>query len=139
MLAILYLTFLFKKVVVAIGSAQESGTERNPWNAKVRRRMLESVFKEEIEGGKIEIVEIEDCNNDLIWARRLMELAGFDVVVTGNEWVARCFKGLKPVIRIREFNRERYCSSYIRKLMREGKDEWKELVPREIVKLLEER
>ena len=35
-----------EKVVIAVGSSQESGTENNPWDYKLRKRMVCEVVRE---------------------------------------------------------------------------------------------
>ena len=49
-----------EKVVVCIGSAQESGTDRNPFPYTLRHQMLETVFTNETTAGRLIIMPLDD-------------------------------------------------------------------------------
>jgi len=126
----------FEKVIIAIGSIQEKRTEKNPFSFYERKKMLELVFKQEISSGKIEIIGVRDENNDQKWTSKILKRVKFDIVVTGNPWVAECFKNKKPVKIIKLWKPEKYSGTIIRKMIRKNK-EWKKLVPKEIVSYIE--
>ena len=79
---------LCDRVILLIGSAQECGTEKNPFDYETRRKMLESVF-----GGRIEIYPIEDqgFGNVAAWGdfvlKTVMEYTGVrpDIFISGVE------------------------------------------------------
>ena len=60
---------LCKRVVVLVGSSQESGTERNPFNYQIRKEMIEKVFKKEVSFNRIVIIPIVDkgYGNSPMW------------------------------------------------------------------------
>lgn len=128
----------FDKVIIAIGSIQEKRTEKNPFSFYERKKMLSLVFPKEISSGKIKIIGVRDEKNDEKWTEKILKRAKFDVAVTGNEWVAKCFKGKKPVRFIKLWKPEIYNGSVIRKVMKK-QDKWEKFVPEEIVNYLKER
>lgn len=53
-----------EKVVVFIGSAQEYGTERNPFHVSIRKKMIEDCFKFEVNMGQLIVKPLEDLTNE---------------------------------------------------------------------------
>jgi len=84
----------YDKDIVAIGSIGERSKE-NPFTFQQRKQMIKLVFPKEVKKGKIVIIGIKDYFDDEKWSNALMKKAKFDVVVTGNKWTERCFKGKK--------------------------------------------
>ena len=126
----------FEKIIIAIGSIQEKRTEKNPFSFYERKKMLELVFDKEISSGKIRIIGVKDEKSDERWSLKIIKRVKFDVVVTGNPWVVKCFKGKKPVKTIKLWKPEMYNGTLIRKMIGKN-EEWKKLVPKEIVSYLE--
>ncbi len=110
----------FEKLVIGIGSVNKHDIN-NPFSFEERREMFRRA------GISCEVVGIEDVGNDEKWSELVMEKANFDVVITGSDWVERCFRGKKEVLKIKLFKPEKYNGTRIRRLMAEGK-EWKSLV-----------
>ncbi len=127
----------YEKVIIAIGSIQEKRTEKNPFSFSERKKMLELVFKEEVKREKIEIIGVRDEKSDEKWVRKIMKRVRFDVVVTGNPWVARCFKNKKPVKIVNLWKPELYNGTVIRNIIKR-RGEWRKSLPKEIVKYIEE-
>jgi bifunctional NMN adenylyltransferase/nudix hydrolase len=88
--------------VIVIGSAQESGTERNPFSAELRKLILEDAFSIHVSGSdqKIWIITLEDMTNEsdhcVEWGDYLMnsirvklyamnKLVTPDVMIFGND------------------------------------------------------
>lgn len=126
----------FEKIIIAIGSIQEKRTEKNPFSFAERRKMLKLVFNKEIASGRIEIIGVKDEKSDEKWTRKIMKRARFDTVITGNPWVAKCFRGKKTVKMIKLWKPEVYNGTVIRKIMKKHKD-WKKFVPKEIISYIE--
>lgn len=64
------------KLIVAIGSAQESRTERNPFTYKEREKFIRNVFYEEIRNGVLIIIGVPDRErprNDSSWGVYLFD------------------------------------------------------------------
>ena len=81
-------------VIIAIGSAQESGTQRNPFSAEQRMDLICNVFYREIIHSRMSIIPINDRenpSNDASWGEYVFEqLAQHttlvpDVVYEGEE------------------------------------------------------
>jgi bifunctional NMN adenylyltransferase/nudix hydrolase len=53
-----------EKVLLLIGSSQESMTERNPFNLKTRMDIVRDVYDEEIKYGKLFLGHIDDMTNE---------------------------------------------------------------------------
>ena len=59
-----------ERVIIAIGSAQESGTERNPFSLEHRADLISNVFYRERIEGRLKIMPLEDRenpSNDASW------------------------------------------------------------------------
>jgi len=123
----------YDKVIIVIGSSQESSTEKNPFTTEERREMINKTLKSEnIE--KYEIIEIPDVHDDEAWVKSILEKAKFDTVFTMNSWVKRCFERFSiPVKEHPKFGD--VSASGIRKRMGERK-EWEHLVPKEVAKIV---
>lgn len=126
----------YEKLIIAIGSANKSRTESNPFTAEERKLMLESVFSKEINDGKIEIIAVDDKSNDEDWANDLISKINFDEVYTASEWVAKSFEGKKSVKKFKPFKYEIINGTNIRRLIKEGNEEWKKYVNRKVVEII---
>lgn len=84
-----------EQVIVAVGSAQESGTERNPLSYKLRRKLIADMYADHYyKYGRMLIVPIKDRDNpsdDPTWGNYLLdkvyEQCGLrpDVIYEGKE------------------------------------------------------
>lgn len=128
---------MYEKVIVVIGSADKSRSEKNPFTADERKLMLESVFSKEINEGKIEILLMEDKESDEEWANELISRANFDEVYTASDWVAKAFEGKKSVKKFKPFKYETLNGTNIRRLMKEGNEEWKKYVNKKVVEVIQ--
>lgn len=129
-----------EKVIVAVGSSQESGSENNPWNYLKRKQMVCEVIRgEKIEDRIKKIISCPDNPSDKAWLGEVRRRAGeFDVVVSNNDWVLSIFaEAGYPVVQSGLHNREELEGVKIRELMREGGVSWKGRLPKEIVKMFD--
>lgn len=53
-----------ERVLLLVGSSQESGTERNPFNLKTRMDLIRDVYREEIYDGFLLLGHIDDMTNE---------------------------------------------------------------------------
>jgi nicotinamide-nucleotide adenylyltransferase len=123
------------KVVIAIGSSQEAGTEKNPFSFKERKRMVEeALWAEDIQ--EFRIIGVQDFMDDEKWASAIMEQARFDKVYTRNPWTARCFtkKGIE-VRKHKVYNRGSFRSTEIRRRISKG-EEWERLVSKKVAEII---
>lgn len=83
-----------KKVIIAIGSTQESGTSENPWTAEQRIQMIEAALNEKkISKKKYEIVLVPNINNEALWVEHVTKLVpSFTDVWSGSPIVEGLFK-----------------------------------------------
>lgn len=129
-----------EKVVIAVGSSQESETDNNPWDYRVRKRMVcEVVRSMGVEARIVRICSCPDNPSDRAWLSDLTRRAGeFDVVVSNNAWVLSIFREAGyAVYESGLHNRDELEGIKVRALMRGGDEGWKKRVPREVVELFD--
>ncbi len=130
-----------EKVIIVVGSAQESFSLKNPLTAGERIELLERIISARFhdDRDRILIIPVMDINMNKVWVQYLrMLLPRFDAVVTRNPLVAELFKDMGyPVIRQELYHREECSGTRIRELVVGGGD-WTRCVPSEILELLEE-
>jgi nicotinamide-nucleotide adenylyltransferase len=122
----------FSKVIIGIGSINIID-EKNPFTFEERKKMIKEALKKF--KGKYEIVGIPDFFDDLKWRDYCLEKANFDVVITGSDWVKRCFKGIKPIVKPKFLKPKKYNGTRIRELIGKNK-KWENLVPETVVKYI---
>lgn len=133
------MTKLCKKVVIAIGSADKSGTAENPYTAQERKEMIQQALQDEniIPMFDVEFVELPDQDNDAQWTSHTLEKVGrVDTVWTGNENTKDCFEGKLPIKDIKEV--PGISSTTIRQMIRDGNKDWKTKVPAAVVKAVQD-
>ena len=130
-----------EKVKIGIGSSQLSNTLNDPFSSKERKQFIFSTL--ESEGIPIEqytIFEIPDIFNAQKWVNYVIGIVGkVDNIFSNSDWVRTLFsnKGYKVAdklpLKMDELNATR-----IRRLIGKNDDEWLNLVPQEVVKLIKE-
>lgn len=119
------------EIVVAIGSAQYSGTTDNPFDLETRRQMIASAL--DLENIKYTIAAVPDIHDETRWAEHLVKITGpVDVVYTGNELVSRLFKEKKYPVKPVKI-KLKISGTNIRALMARLDSDWKNLVPSSVV------
>lgn len=123
----------YDKIIIVIGSSQESNTEKNPFSLKKRKKMIKNTLKsEKIKNYKI--IDISDVHNDKQWIENILKKAKFDVVFTKNPWTKRCFKPYNiPVKQHPTFGN--VSGNKIRRMIKKQKG-WEKLVPKEVIKII---
>lgn len=126
------------KLIIGIGSSQFSHTKENPFTAEERKRMLEESLNAD-ESQKFQIIPIPDVNNDKIWVSHVRKLVPeFQVVYTNGALERKLFSDAGIEVKSTQiFNRDNYSGTEIRRRILEGED-WKELVPKGTLKVIEE-
>jgi nicotinamide-nucleotide adenylyltransferase len=129
----------YDEVVVAIGSAQEGYTCRNPFTAGERWEMVYNVVKRNNLIGRVWMITVPDINMPLTWTAYTLSMAPrVDAVASGNPQTLYLFEWLGyPVKRIRLVEPSKYYGTRIRDLMIHGSDEWRELVPPEVAEYID--
>lgn len=125
----------YDKIIIVIGSSQESNTEKNPFTLEERKKMVLNTLKSEgIKRNKYRIISIPDVYDDETWVNNILKKVKFDAVFTRNLWTKRCFDKFKiPVKEHPMFGN--ISGSKIRKMIQEGK-EWENFVPKEVQKII---
>ena len=127
----------FDELVIVIGSSQESYTFRNPFTAGERVEMIGRVIQKNFRDKTIYLIPVPDILNNNLWVAHLESLTPrFSVVFTRNPLVKKLFevRGYKVVEQ--KFYKG-YSASDIRKRIANNR-EWKNLVPDEVYKYIEE-
>ncbi|MCE4617196.1 MAG: nicotinamide-nucleotide adenylyltransferase [Desulfurococcales archaeon] len=128
-----------EKILLVIGSAQDSFSFKNPLTAGERYEILERVIEKRGWKQRIDIVPVMDINSNKQWVKYLeMLLPRFDVGISGNPLVQLLFLDsgydvLEPPM----YRREECSGTIIRRRIVEGK-EWRNCVPEETIELLEQ-
>ena len=126
------------KLIIGIGSAQESHTMEDPFTAGERHLMM----SESLEANQIlnyYIIPIMDINRYKVWVAHVRSLVPpFDVIFTNNELTSTLFAeaGIQ-VKRPRLYDRAKYSGKEVRRRMLDG-DDWHALVPAPAVKVIED-
>lgn len=140
---------LAERVIIGIGSSQESGTENNPWDYATRKRMIESLPAQAGLTGisqKVTVVAIPDMFNDEKWGKLILDVIAKDgsqitevVGVGNNDWTNRILHEIGVAVHETGlYNRDELEGIKIRTLMRNKDQSWKLRVPKEVVKCLEQ-
>jgi nicotinamide-nucleotide adenylyltransferase len=117
------------KLIIVIGSAQESHTLDDPFTAGERHLMIsESLDREGIKN--YHLIPIVDINRYSVWVAHVRSLVPpFDIIFTNNDLTARLFSeaGME-VRRTKLYNRKKFSGKIIRMAIASGGD-WRSLVP----------
>lgn len=128
----------FDAVLVGIGSAQESHTLENPFTAGERHLMIQK----SLDAAGIRnyfVIPIPDVGRNALWVSHVEALVPpFQVFVSNNALPRRLFQEAGYQIRGAPFyERETFSGTRIRGHMLENQG-WQELVPKEVVEVVEE-
>ncbi len=119
-------------LTIAIGSSDKFNTKLNPFSFEERKRMIEACL-----GNKVKIIDAEDKRSDEEWAENLMNRVEFDVVITGSEWIKKCFEKKKEILEPDFLQPKKYNGTKIREMISKGK-KWEHLVPPQVRKIIKE-
>ncbi len=137
-----YALSLADEVIVVIGSAQDSHSFKNPLTAGERMLLLEKLLKSRFPGeycDRLRIVPVMDINMNKVWVQYLrLLLPEFDGVVSGNPLVLMLFEDMGLAAVKQPLKQRDVCQgTVIRSRILKG-EEWRECIPPEIVRDLEE-
>lgn len=130
-----------EELVVAIGSAQHSHTPNNPFSGgervmQIKRALLDKDWSMDT----IDIIPVPDINIHPLWVSHLSSLVPyFGKVYSHNPLVRSLLREADITIGTTELlDRSEYSGKHIRRLMRQGNEEWKSFVPDGVVEIIEE-
>jgi nicotinamide-nucleotide adenylyltransferase len=125
-------------LLLAVGSAQESFTQDNPFTAGERVEMIQRALSEALVDGYLP-VPVPDIHQHTQWVAYLRGLLPeFDVVYTNNPLTRLLFERERfrvespPLVERRKFQ-----GVVVRRRLLEGKN-WQSLVPKAVARYLEE-
>ena len=123
----------YEKVIIGIGSLETS--EKNPFTLEERKRMIRLSLGK----GNYRIMAIPDFGNDRRWVEYIKKHIKFDVAVSGNPHVIRCFKALNiNTLMIKHYKSAIYDASKIRERVRK-EGNWRTLVPRKTWSIIRDK
>ncbi|MFW6448561.1 MAG: nicotinamide-nucleotide adenylyltransferase [Halobacteriota archaeon] len=125
------------ELVVGIGSAGDSHTERDPFTAGERIMMI---TKSLVDLDLVTYaVPIEDLDRNSVWVSHVQSMSPrFDVAYSNNPLVVRLFEEAEvPVEQVPMLDRDRLEGTEVRRRMI-ADDGWRELVPSAVEEVVEE-
>ena len=129
-------------ITLVLGSIQEQGTERNPFDYPTRRKMFENVYAGRPEYSRMQILGLADINNPVEWSRFVIaslrhnfpSLPYPDVYYAGSEydlhWFKNCIKNIELVDR-NDPDFPFVSGTMVREMIRLGDARWKNFVAAE--------
>ncbi len=129
------------ELIVVIGTAQESHTVVNPFTAGERVLMVRLALKEVgVDLNRIYVIPVPDILMNSAWVHYLaMYVPKFKFGVARNPLVIRLFKEAGYDVLIPPpYDRTKYSSTRIRRLMISDDASWRGLLPRSVVEFLDE-
>ena len=125
-------------IIIGIGSAQYSHTEKDPFTAGERYQMIAEALRSE-GMDNFYIVPIEDLNRYAVWVSQVESMCPpFNVVYSNNPYTRRLFQEAGYEVRDSPlYNRSEYSGTEVRNRIREGK-EWEHLVPDAVAKVIKQ-
>jgi len=107
-------------IKIGIGSSKKNGTEKNPFDYKTRKKMIESLIPQL--KSQIETFEIPDIDNDEEWVKYVQQIVGdFDIVYSGNDHVIKLFSKENIFTKKQIFN-VNINATKIREMIKNGND-----------------
>lgn len=124
-------------LVIVIGSAEESHTEKNPFTAGERYQMLISSLTED-ERARVHIIPLRDVNRYSVWVNHIESyVPPFDEVFSNSDLTRSLFKEAGyEVSKTKAYNSKEYSATEIRKRIVSGR-KWQHLVPEPVAAMLE--
>ncbi|MFW9923895.1 MAG: nicotinamide-nucleotide adenylyltransferase [Candidatus Thorarchaeota archaeon] len=139
--AIKYILNEVDDVIIIIAASQQSHQPDNPFTAGERYDMIHNSLVDELKDiTRAIIIPANDVKDNGLWVAHIMRLVPkFDIVYTNNPLTRYLFEQVGKEVRTPPlFERKDYSAHHVRQLMYDEKDEWMKLVPKAVVKVIEE-
>lgn len=129
-------------LVIAVGSAQKSHEQRNPFTAGERISMIKAALDadKDVDTARILMIPVPDVDVHSLWTRQVdMLVPKYDVVFANDPFTLLLFRerGVRtvepPLV-----ERSRMMATEVRRRMAEGGDDWQELVPAPVARVIKE-
>ncbi|WP_455363281.1 nicotinamide-nucleotide adenylyltransferase [[Eubacterium] cellulosolvens] len=127
-----------EELIIVVGSAEYSHSEKNPFTAGERVEMILAALKEaNIDPAKYVVIPVRDVHIHATWVPFVVsQVPKFDIVFTNEPLTSRLFKERGYMVeRIPFFERAAYSATEIRERILKGKN-WESLVPKSVAELL---
>ena len=132
---------------VVIGSAQESGTEKNPLPYFTRKKMIQNVYRSKEEYNRLRILGVKDVINTS-WENYVLEMISkdaphsplVDVLYVGNLNEYQVFKNLIPNVELCSRTTQDFpflSGNMVRDMILLRDERYKQFVHQENIKLIE--
>jgi len=123
-------------LVIVIGSAEESHTEKNPFTAGERYQMIISSLTPK-ERARVHIIPLRDVNRYSVWVNHVESyVPPFDIVFSNSDLTRSLFRQAGyEVSRTKAYSPRKYSATAIRERMVSG-EKWEHLVPRAVASML---
>ena len=128
-----------KRVTVALGSIQEQGTARNPFNYTTRKKMIQNIYRNTPDYDRLRIIGLFDINNPAEWGEFVIDFLkeSFpdvplpEVYYAGStydaHWFKDCFKYIELVDRT-DPNFPFVTGTMVRDMLKFGDERWKNFI-----------
>lgn len=138
-----------ERVTVALGSIQEQGTSRNPFNYTTRKKMLQNVYRSRPEYDRLKIIGLFDINNPAEWGEFVIDflkesfpdLPLPEVYYAGSAYDAHWFKDYFKHIELVDRTDQNFpfvTGTMVRDMIKFGDPRWKNFVAPENHHIVEE-
>lgn len=128
-----------KKIIIAIGSAEENNTPENPWTASERMVMIEAALNEKkIPAERYWIVPVRNINNYAVWVQHVTTLVPpFQHMYSGSPIVQSLFKkdGRFTCHTVKMV--EKISGTRIREYIWKNNFTWRKMVPKNVGVIIE--
>lgn len=125
------------ELIIVIGSAEESHTDKNPFTAGERYQMILSSLTDG-ERRRVLIVPIRDVNRYSVWVNHVESyVPPFDEVYSNSDLTRSLFKQAGyEVHKTKAYNPKAYSATEVRRRIVDG-ERWQNLVPRPVAVFLD--
>jgi nicotinamide-nucleotide adenylyltransferase len=125
------------KVIVAIGSAQEKNTVRNPFSVNERMKMIKAQLTAAGLQKKCAFASVTDINSNERWAAHVdAHVPRYEVVYSNNALVKKLMRKTRKTVRaVPFFKKEKFNATKIRTRMKKGA-RWQDRVPAKVKSVL---
>lgn len=127
------------ELIIAIGSAQESHTLKDPFTAGERIMMITKALEDLKPSLTTYVLPIEDIERNSLYVAHIRSLTPpFEIVYSNNPLVQQLFEERGITVRALPYvERAHWDGTKIRELMLQG-DEWRSHVPPAVARVIEE-
>lgn len=123
-------------LILVIGSAEESHTEKNPFTAGERYQMIISSLTD-AERARVHVIPVRDVNRYSVWVNHVESyVPPFDIVFSNSDLTRSLFSQAGyQVRRTKAYNPRVYSATEIRRRIVSG-EKWEHLVPATVARML---